>query len=265
MPRLGRFARTRSDELVLVVFLLLGAVIAAAPRLESGLFIQSTLARTNDLAVRTFGWAFDRADLSRENAELRRQVAELSLEIQQLEEVGLQNVRLRDLLDFGQVRRAEVLTGAEVIGRGDGRQAFAVTISAGSAAGVMRNQAVVTADGLVGRIDGRPGSRSSIVSLLNDPSNAVAAVVERSRVQGVFQYVGGTGRLLHVLRAADVDTGDVVKSSGLGGIYPEGLMIGRVVSVADDPDGVTKMVVVKTSAALDRLEEVFVLRSGGGR
>ena len=140
-----------------------------------------------------------------------------------------------------------------------------MTISAGSAAGVMRNQAVVTADGLVGRIDGVPGSRNSIVSLLNDPSNAVAAVVERSRVQGVFQYVGGTGRLLHVLQAADVDIGDVVKSSGLGGIYPEGLMIGRVVSVADDPDGVTRMVVVETSAALDRLEEVFVLRSGGGR
>lgn len=264
MPRLGRFARTRSDELVLVVLLLVGAVIAAAPRQESTIFIQGIFARSNELASRMFGWAFDLADLNRENAELRRQVAELSLEIQQLEEVDLQNVRLRDLLEFEQVRRAEVLTGAEVIGRGDGRQAFSVTISAGSAAGVQRNYAVVTADGLIGRIDGVPGARTSIVSLLNDPANAVAVVVERSRVQGVFQYVGGIGRMLHVLQAADVDTGDVIKSSGLGGIYPEGLMIGRIVSVTDDPDGVTKRVVVETSAALDRLEEVFVLRPGGG-
>jgi rod shape-determining protein MreC len=102
------------------------------------------------------------------------------------------------------------------------------------------------------------------VSLLNDPSNAVAAVVQRSRVQGVFQFIGSEGRLLHVLQAADVREGDVIISSGLGGVYPEGLMIGTVVSVSNDPDGVSKRVVVATAAALNRLEEVFILRLDGG-
>ena len=181
-----------------------------------------------------------------------------------MEEVRQQNERFRALLRWEEERRPEILTGAEVIAHGDGRQSFAVTISVGSNDGVERNQAVVTADGLVGRIDRVPGLRTSIVSLLNAPDNAVAAVVQRSRVQGIFQFIEDEGRLLHVLQAADVVPGDVIISSGLGGIYPEGLMIGTVTEVSNDPDGVSKRVVVTTAAALDRLEEVFILRSGDG-
>jgi rod shape-determining protein MreC len=181
-----------------------------------------------------------------------------------MEEVRLQNERFRDLLEWQDEHRPEILRGAEVIAHGDGRQSFTVTISAGARDGVERNQAVVTADGLVGRIDREPGRRTSIVSLLNDPSNAVAAVVQRSRVQGIFQFIEGEGRLLHVLQAADVVAGDVIISSGLGGVYPEGLMIGTVASVEDDLDGVTMKVVVTSAASLDRLEEVFVLRTGSG-
>lgn len=264
MPRFGRLFRGRTDELTLAILLLLGALLAAAPRASTTPILRDILASGNAVFDDLFGWAFDLAYTYRENADLRRQVTELSMNAAWMEEVRQQNERFRALLRWEEERRPEILTGAEVIAHGDGRQSFAVTISVGSNDGVERNQAVVTADGLVGRIDRVPGLRTSIVSLLNAPDNAVAAVVQRSRVQGIFQFIEDEGRLLHVLQAADVVPGDVIISSGLGGIYPEGLMIGTVTEVSSDPDGVSKRVVVTTAAALDRLEEVFILRSGDG-
>jgi len=264
VPRLGGRLHGRRDELTLAILLLVGAVLAAAPQTSTAPVIHSILSRGNALFDSMFGWTFELSNTYRDNVDLRHQVAELSLANTQMEEVRLQNERFRALLDWEGERRSEILTGAEVIAHGDGRQSFAVTISVGSRDGVRRNQAVVTADGLVGRIDREPGSSTSLVSLLNDPANAVAAVVQRSRVQGVFQFAGDEGRLFHVLQAADVLSGDVIISSGLGGVYPEGLMIGTVMSVSDDRDGVSLKIVVATSAALDRLEEVFILRSGNG-
>jgi len=264
VARYGRILRGRSDELILAILLLIGAIFSAAPRTSSAAVIHNLLATGNALVDSMFGWVFDLSNTNRVNAELNRQVTEFSLIRTRMEEVRLQNERFRALLEWEDEHRPEILRGAEVIAHGDGRQSFAVTISVGTRHGVERNQAVVTADGLVGRIDREPGHSTSIVSLLNDPANAVAAVVQRSRVQGIFQFIEGEGRLLHVLQAADVIEGDIIISSGLGGIYPEGLMIGTVESVADDPDGVTMKVMVANAAALDRLEEVFILRSGGG-
>ena len=77
---------------------------------------------------------------------------------------------------------------------------------------------------------------------------------------GIFQFVGGEGNLLYVLQTADIDVGDMVLSSGLGGVYPAGLVIGRIIATRNDPEEITMSVTVQLSATLDRLEEVFILR-----
>lgn len=250
------------DEAVLTLLLILGIFLAGLPRSDVSRFAHDLIAYGNEAVLETFDWAFELAYLARENADLRRRNAELSLENTQLKEAERQNERLRSLLEFEAQEEREILLGAEVVGWGDGRRTNTVTISAGAAEGVERYMAVVTSEGLVGRIDRLPGPHHAIVSLLNDPANAVAAVVARTREQGYFQFVEEEGRLHQVLQSADVMVGDRVLSSGLGGVYPEGLLIGRVTEVTDDPDGVTRRVVVEPAAALDRLEEVFVLRGG---
>ncbi|MFO7768680.1 MAG: rod shape-determining protein MreC [bacterium] len=257
-PRL--IPERRRDEAVLGFLVVLGILLAGLPKGDTSRFAHDLIAYGNDAVLETFDWAFELAYLACENTELRRRNAELGLENTRLREAERQNQRLRSLLEFEQQRGEEILLGAEVVGWGDGRRTHTVTIRAGAAEGVERYMAVVTADGLVGRVDRLPGSRHAIVSLLSDPANAVAAVVERTREQGYFQFVGDQGRLHQVLQSADVMVGDRVLSSGLGGVYPEGLFIGTVTAVTDDPDGVTKRVVVEPAAALDRLEEVFVLR-----
>ncbi len=260
MRRTRLIPEQRMDEAVLGLLLMVGVLLAALPRVDVTRSTHDLIAYGNDAVLETFDWAFELAYLASDNTELRRRNAELSLENTQLREAERQNERLRSLLDFEQQRGSEILLGAEVVGWGDGRRTHTVTVRAGAADGVERYMAVVTADGLVGRVDRLPGARHAIVSLLSDPANAVAAVVERSREQGYFQFVENEGRLHQVLQSADVMVGDRVLSSGLGGVYPDGLLIGTVTRVTDDPDGVTKRVVVEPAAALDRLEEVFVLR-----
>lgn len=260
MRAFGRLLRRRGENLLLGTLLIAGALIATVPGADATRYFHEMLASANRALLKTFDWAFDMAYLSRENAELRERVAVLSLRMEQLEEAERQNVRLRALQDFEARSDLTILTGAEVIGWGDGRNSFTLTISAGGLDGVERNQAVVTAEGLVGRIDRAPGPSTAIVSLLSDPANAVAAILERTREHGIFRFVGGEARLEGVRQSADVQVGDRVLSSGMGGVYPAGLVIGIVSDVADEADGLTKRVVITPAAALDRLEEVFILR-----
>jgi rod shape-determining protein MreC len=254
--------KERRAEALLALWLVFGILLSALPGERTLAFAHDLTARANAAFLATFQWAFDLAWLAGENRDLRHRLAVSELRVGQLEEEGRQNERLRGLLAFGERAEPEVLTGAEVVGWGDGRQAFTVTIAAGSAEGVERDQAVVTAAGLAGRIERVTGPHHALVSLLNDPTNAVAAVVERTREQGIFRFLAGTGSLEFILQAADVQVGDRILSSGRGGVYPPGLLIGTVESVADDPDRVTKRVTVALSVLLDRLEEVYVLRGG---
>jgi rod shape-determining protein MreC len=260
MKALGRLVRGRGENIVLGALLLAGVFIASQPIADSTRHFHNLIASANGAFLNLFDWAFDLAHLARENVDLREQVSVLSLRVSELEDVEQQNARLRALQDFEARSELTILTGAEVIGWGDGRSSLSLTISAGRLDGVERYQAVVTSAGLVGRIDRTPGASTSIVSLLSDPANSVAVSVERSREQGIFRYISGIASLEGVRQSADVLVGDRVISSGMGGVYPAGLLIGTVSAVADEADGLTMKVVITPAATLDRLEEVFVLR-----
>lgn len=260
MRRLVGLSGSRRDESILGILLVAGVLVATVPTADAGRFAHDLTSMGNRVLLASFSWAFDLHSLARENRELRDTVADLQVRLTQREEAERQNERLRELLEFRQQQPLQILTGAEVIGWGDGRTGYTVTISVGSRAGLERHQAVITADGLVGRIDRVPGAYSAVVSLLHDPANAVAALVEGTRDQGIFQFIDGQGRLTGVLQRSQVAPGDRVLTSGRGGLYPPGLVIGVVTEAMSDPDGVTRRVVVQPSAALDRLEEVFILR-----
>ncbi len=260
MRSFQRIPRARTERILLTALLTAGVAIASIPRADATRFLRELVARGNQAVLNTFDWAFELAYLAGANRELRREVADLALRLSQLEEAEAENIRLRRLQAFEARSELTIMTGAEVIGWGDGRSSSTLTISAGSAAGVERYQAVITEAGLVGRIDQVPGRNTSIVSLLSDPANAVAAVLARTREHGIFQFVGGEARLIGIRQTADVTIGDVLLSSGRGGVYPAELRIGTISDVSADPDGLTWRVVITPSVALDRLEEVFILR-----
>jgi rod shape-determining protein MreC len=197
-------------------------------------------------------------DASEQNEALRRQVATLQVELQKQRAKANSAARLESLLQF----RSAVPTAtiaAEVIAR-DATLGFeTATIDKGAADGLRRDLAVISPDGVVGRVI-KHGPHAAMVQLLIDRNAAAGALVERSRAGGVV--VGGQGdpalRLQYLSNLADVRKGDRIVSSGLDGIYPKGYTIGFVESV-ERGAGLYKEVSVRPAVDFSKLEEVLVV------
>lgn len=194
-----------------------------------------------------------------ENRRLRAEVGTLQLEARTAEESKQEVQRLRDLLDL----RDEAGRGARaarVVARSGAGSARVVLLGSGSAQGIARNQAVITPNGVVGRvIEAAPGMAK--VQTLLDPNSGVAALIQRTRVQGILIGAGDdTCRLEFVSGLARVEVGDVVVTSGLDDIHPKGAILG-VVSEVGEVKGLTRVVKVRPEVDFQRLEEVLVLTS----
>jgi len=202
------------------------------------------------------------AGVRRENEELRREVERLRLEVQESREQVAAASRLERLLDF-RTKTVFSMTAASVIGRDASGLYRTVLIDRGSADGLEHQQAVLSPDGVVGRVI-KVFPRSALVLLVTDRSSGIDAIVQRTRDQGVVQGGGGGGCVLKYLdRSAEVEVGDYVVTSGIGGRFPKGALIGQVSGVNQGGD-LFQSVDVRPSAGLDRLEEVLVVTGPPG-
>ena len=180
------------------------------------------------------------------------------------QETAIENERLRRMLEFPRENAAE-LVAASVIGSDAASFAKSIRINRGSSHGVARNMAVVTPGGVVGRVV-EVSAFHADVQLLTDGRSAVPVRVQRTRAQGVLEGLSkGLCHLKYVARAEDVQRGDVVVTSGLGGIFPHGLVVGTVVSVDKKEFGVLQEVRVAPAVDFRRLpEEVLVVKTVPG-
>jgi rod shape-determining protein MreC len=194
-----------------------------------------------------------------ENAALRQRAARLQQRLDRMAEVELENVRLRRLLEFRRRLRGELIA-ATVIGRDAGGLARTVVIDRGTSEGVTRDAAVLVPEGIVGRVF-QVGRRSARVLLISDDHSGVAALVQRTRAGGIVQgTVDGGCQLAYVKRTEDVQVNDEVVTSGLDGIFPKGLPIGRVVAVDRGGEGLFLSADVVPRVEFGQLEEVLVTR-----
>jgi rod shape-determining protein MreC len=222
-----------------------GLAVAAAP-LQAG--VSTVFSRVGSL----FG-----GSLRRENEELRRELDLLRLEMHESRERLAAAERLERLLEY-RGRSGLTMSAAAVIGRDATGLYRTVLIDRGSSDGVATGQAVLAPDGAVGRvIRAYPGS--ALVLLLTDRSSGIDAVVQRTRDPGIVQGRGGSAcELRYVDRSSEVEVGDEVVTSGMGGGFPKGVWLGRVSSV-DRGGEMFLGVEVRPTVDLARLEEVLVL------
>jgi rod shape-determining protein MreC len=138
-----------------------------------------------------------------------------------------------------------------------------VLVDRGSDHGVQAGQPVITAKGVVGLVT-RTSRHAAKTMLVLDRQSRIGAVVQRSRARGVVRG-RGTNQLEFeiVARGADVEVGDVVITSGMGGVYPKGLRIGEVVEVPDPGGSLMQTVLLEPAVDFGRLEQVFVLLRRG--
>lgn len=173
------------------------------------------------------------------------------------EELYLENIRLRQLLDFKE-KSVYPLTAAGVIGYEPSNLSSVITIDKGKRQGVVQGCAVITNDGLVGRVV-ESGDSTSKALLINDINSGVAALLQRSRQKGLVSgTLGGELILRYLPPGADVKVSDLVITSGLSGLYPKGILIGEVSEVREEEGRPEIFAVVRPGANLTNLEEVLV-------
>jgi len=200
--------------------------------------------------------------LSGENRELREENERLRGEVVRLREVETENQQLRNLTGIREARPEDSFIAAGVFARDQSNARQLVAINRGSSDGVREGMVVLTKQGtLVGSVtevlDG-----ASWVTLITDPSSAVSALIQESHVQGLLAgEPDGTLTMEFVQETADVTEGDTVITSNLGGGYPDGEVIGRVVEVERTAQELFQSVHVQPLADLSRLEGVLVLES----
>ena len=197
------------------------------------------------------------------NQELEEEVGRLRNQIATMDNVSSENRRLREALDFKQATPQKMVS-AHVIAHDVSSDYFGVRIDKGSEDGIRAGMGVVSHHGVVGRIH-RVAKHFSDVLTLIDPTSNVDGVIERSRARGVItgQSKQLTCRMKYIDRLDDVQANDTVVSSGFGGIFPKGLLIGNVISVVPSSAGILQTVTVKAAVDIYRLEEVFVVFPSG--
>lgn len=205
-----------------------------------------------------FRWLFSWRDVYGENAALKAEVAQLKTQVSMLDEVREENERLAALMGFTAQNTQLTAIPAKVLMRDPGSWMERFTINRGSADGVAEDMCVVTEEGLVGRVTEVSLHRATVVSVL-DSRNSVAVVVKRTRDEGILKGADAENdgeplcRLHYLLYNANLLPGDEILTSGLGGVYPRGLVVGKVVSASGDE------VLVQPSADIGRLEDVLVV------
>ena len=208
----------------------------------------------------------DLQTLTAENAALRKQVEDLERQLRQAERDGEENVRLRTLLELKQQHRDYTLAAAKVTERGSVNWESSLSLNAGEKDGITAGNCVITESGaLVGVVSDCGYNWCRVLTVL-DTETSVGGLVFRTQetcvAKGDFHWMQ-KGRLLasYIDPSSEMMVGDLVVTSGLGGYYPAGLSVGKVESLSPDESGLSLSAVLRPSADLDTLTEVFVVTS----
>jgi len=197
-------------------------------------------------------------NVRQDNVALVSENRKLLNQIGVLREGQQENSRLRNLLSFREKFTLETVV-ARVIAKDVSTEFRAIRINRGETAGIHKNMAVVTQEGTVGRVLRTTANTADVVTIL-DLLSSVDSIIERSRARGAVE--GMTDEICQmrfVLRTDDIQVGDLLVSSGLGGIFPKGIPVGTVAKVRKKPYGISQDVEVHPSVDFSRLEEVMVV------
>ena len=225
-------------------------------------FQQATAWVANEIHYATSA-VWEVATLYEQNKMLRNEVEQLRGINLQANEALAENERLRKMIGYQQAARQFDLVAARVIGRESDTWSRMIVIDRGTMNGIANDMPVVTPQGLVGRVV-EAGLNSSKVQLILDPRSSVGTIVQRaqSRVTGIVQGDMDNPtmpQMVNIPKNADVVEGDVIVTSGFGGVYPKGIIVGLVSSLKNDDGGLLKIGVLEAAVDFQKLEDVLVI------
>ena len=202
-------------------------------------------------------------DAERENEALHSEIAELVEENLQLREGLVASGRLQRVAEMGRERYEIPVLDAELVGVDTSPWFRSVLVDRGRARGVRSGMPVISEQGLVGLVTAT--SRSSAKAMLVlDRQTAIDGVIQRSRSRGIVRGRGSDElEFEFVERGSDVQSNDLVITSGLGGVYPKGLPIGMITEISDPDARLLQTATIRPAVDFGRLEQVRVLLRRG--
>lgn len=193
-----------------------------------------------------------------QNEKLKEGIDLLKNKLNSCQETYLENVRLKNSLNFKQKSQLKVIA-ARAIGRSADSWSSVIIIDKGSASGIKHYMTAITYLGLIGRVVETTESTSKIM-LINDPNLNVSAIVQRSRQEGLVSGTLGSSLVMKYLpKESDIQINDIILTSGLTQAYPKGLLIGTVVGIGDELSGLTRYAIIKPTVNLSSIEEVLII------
>ncbi len=219
------------------------------------------------------GWVSSAGDhfesvesLQKENQELRKKVAELEKDLRSAEKAREENERLRTLLNLRQQREDFTFASSHVVGRSTSNWEAELTLDVGTDADVAIGDCVVNEEGFLVGVISEVGLNWATVTTILDPNSQLGATVFRTGETTVA--LGDLGLMLdnrlklsYLQGDSHLMNGDLVLTSGIGGYYPSGLVIGAVEEIRTDDNGLTRYGVLVPQVNLQQLKQVFVITS----
>ncbi|MBR6259244.1 MAG: rod shape-determining protein MreC [Oscillospiraceae bacterium] len=270
----------RKNGIIVVIAALLVAVIAVSSIVAGGSDAAGGAVNTLVRPVRGFmsgvvshferlyGYMYGYDILETENGELKERIATLEQEYREYDELAAENERLKKLLGFSEEHASYEMTQAAVLSQTASSWQSAFTISRGSASGLKEGCCVITESGFViGRVTS-VSSSSSVVTTLLDTTSSIGAVIwdtgETGVLSGDFELMKrGRAKLAYLPDSCTLSPGDTVITSGAGGVFPRGLVLGTVERVETSASGTSDWALISPSADLYNLEYVYVITSFG--
>jgi rod shape-determining protein MreC len=252
---------------LLLVFTVLSLSLKSSPALRKvqGLVVSMTAPGLEGLeyvgrsAKQLWLGYFYLIGVRQQNAELQRQLEEYKQREVHFQEAEQALIRLENLLDLKRQVALPVI-GARVIAYDPSLWSRSAIINQGKAQGVKEGLPILAPQGIVGRIVGVYPEYSKVM-LIVDRKSSADAMVQRTRIRGMLKGKGGNRCSLEfVPKSADVQVGDLVLASGLVGLYPKGLVFGKVTTANKKNPGVFQEIEVSPNVDLSTLEEVLVVK-----
>ena len=273
-----KLIKSRFFIVTLAVALLLSIVPGVLCAMGQGSYVRSAIVTVGI----PFRWAFTKVGegltgfslyfktidaLREENEELRRELDEYKNLVYDAELIEEENEFLSEYLGLKEEHLDFSLEDASVLGRESTNYRTLLTISKGTLHGIGVNMPIITEAGLVGYIT-EVGATWSKAVVLTETATAVGGYIERSGALGVVEgtyelRTDGLCRMVYIEAESDIRIGDKVITSGIGGVYPRGLLVGRVIAIEVDEASRTLTAIIEPAADLDSISKIMIVTEYG--
>ncbi len=222
--------------------------------------VQGTFAKSMSFVSGIWQHYISLTKVAVDNDRLRREIDKYRQKNAEFREAAALNGQLQKLLDLDKRLKLPTVT-ARIVGRDPSLWFKTLTIDKGSTSGISAGMAAVTPDGVAGQVINTSPHYAKIMAA-TDPNSAIDAIVQDNRLQGIIKGDGQNYRLRYVLKNSLVKVNDTIITSGLGGVFPKGLVIGTVSNVLRARRGMFLQIKVKPSINLHHLEYLTIILRG---